>query len=227
MNDPIIEAKRELTDLANHISSSTTLEQLRSIFYRVDEIAKFFPADFEIQLAAGDIKQGIATAGARLGGGAAADPPRGPGTPPARPAGPPRHLTGSLPTAPIAAAIKGNIKASSDPPRTAKPEPERRSQAAKQSKLYLYLWAGLAIVALLAAGAAGWLAFRQRMAPKIVVRIQTTPAGASVLIDGQPRCTSAVNSRSIPVRGSCKRRWMATSPDGKRSRSLPDNRPRP
>ena len=56
----------ELKTLDQQVDSITDLGGLKPIFYRLDEIAKQHPDDFEVQLVVGDIKQHLVNRGTRL-----------------------------------------------------------------------------------------------------------------------------------------------------------------
>jgi hypothetical protein len=56
----------ELKSLDRQVDTVGDLEGLKPIFYRLDEIAKENPADFEVQLTVGDIKQHLVNRGTRL-----------------------------------------------------------------------------------------------------------------------------------------------------------------
>ena len=68
----------ELKNLDRQVESITDLAGLKPIFYRLDEIAKQNPDDFEVQLVVGDIKQHLVNRGTRLKEQPA--PPGGTGT---------------------------------------------------------------------------------------------------------------------------------------------------
>ncbi|HLX45389.1 MAG TPA: PEGA domain-containing protein [Bryobacteraceae bacterium] len=76
----------ELKNLDRQVESITDLAGLKPIFYRLDEIAKQHPDDFEVQLVVGDIKQHLVNRGTRLKEApAAAAPPPVAAVPPAIP----------------------------------------------------------------------------------------------------------------------------------------------
>ena len=152
MSDSNQDVKKELAALAKRLEAATAIEQLRPIFYRADEIAKQFPDDFEIQVATGDIQQGIAQAGERLG---------------LRPA--------------------SAVEAKSSPPAPVADVSTATPQQTNSSWRLL----GVVLIAALAVGATAWLALRERATATIVTRINTSPTGASISIDGKPRCTAA------------------------------------
>ena len=56
----------ELESLGAQIEQAGDLETLKTIFYRLDEIAQQYPSDFDIQLAARDLRQRLLDCGNRL-----------------------------------------------------------------------------------------------------------------------------------------------------------------
>jgi len=56
----------ELKNLDRQVETITDLAGLKPIFYRLDEIAKQHPDDFEVQLVVGDIKQHLVNRGTKL-----------------------------------------------------------------------------------------------------------------------------------------------------------------
>src|SRR5271156_3225401 len=93
----------------------TELEALKPIFYRVDEIAKRNPSDFDIQLMVGDVKQHLIQRGTRLKHQSPAIP-RTPQPPPPLPVAPKPVGARTLGATPVAAAR--SEKARSDGPLT-------------------------------------------------------------------------------------------------------------
>lgn len=67
----------ELKGLDRQVDLVRDLDGLKPIFYRLDEIAKEYPADFEIQLTVGDVKQHLVNRGTRLKQEKAAAPASG------------------------------------------------------------------------------------------------------------------------------------------------------
>jgi hypothetical protein len=78
----------ELKSLDQRVDLVTDLGGLKPIFYRLDEIAKQFPDDFEVQLVVGDIKQHLVNRGTRLKEQQSSIKPP-PGAPPPLPAATP------------------------------------------------------------------------------------------------------------------------------------------
>jgi tetrahydromethanopterin S-methyltransferase subunit A len=56
----------ELERLDQQVELVNDLEALKPIFYRIDEIAKRNPSDFDVQLMVGDVKQHLIQRGTRL-----------------------------------------------------------------------------------------------------------------------------------------------------------------
>lgn len=107
----------ELKVLDQQIERVTDLEGLKPIFARVDEIAKQFSDDFEVQLVAGDLKAHLVSRGTRIKAekAAAAQSPAAPPptvrlTPGAAPPAP------VLPNAPTVKLTPGAIPPSAPPP---------------------------------------------------------------------------------------------------------------
>jgi hypothetical protein len=99
----------ELKSLDQQVDQVTDLAGLKPIFYRLDEIAKQFPDDFEVQLVVGDIKQHLVNRGTRLKEQQSAIKP--PAAPPPMPAAPPLgEATVVAPRKPTPAARPPEIK---------------------------------------------------------------------------------------------------------------------
>jgi hypothetical protein len=91
----------ELKSLDQQVERVDALEALKPIYYRLDEIAKEYPGDFEVQLVVGDIKQHLVNRGNKLkqagtGVTVAQPPASAPAAPPPRPTAPP-----PIPRAPV------------------------------------------------------------------------------------------------------------------------------
>ena len=56
----------ELQALDEQIGQTTELAGLKPIFFRLDELAKAHPSDFEVQLAVTELKQKVVTRGTAL-----------------------------------------------------------------------------------------------------------------------------------------------------------------
>ncbi|HEY4363930.1 MAG TPA: PEGA domain-containing protein [Bryobacteraceae bacterium] len=79
----------ELHQLDQQVEQVTDLSGLKPIFFRLEEIAKDYPNDFQVQLAVGDIKQHLVNRGTRLKQTLPAAPPPLSAGPPPVPSGPP------------------------------------------------------------------------------------------------------------------------------------------
>ncbi len=112
MGDENLNPLEELKRLDQQVGSIASLEGLKPIYYRLDEIAKQYVNDFEVQLVVGDIKQHLVNRGTKLkeqeATGAtppamAATPPplaqQGPPPPPLPPQAPP-PMPSAMPSAP-------------------------------------------------------------------------------------------------------------------------------
>ena len=56
----------ELQALDEQVGQVTELAGLKPIFFRLDELARQYPGDFEVQLAVSEIKQRVVTRGSAL-----------------------------------------------------------------------------------------------------------------------------------------------------------------
>lgn len=66
MGDENLNPLEELKRLDQQVGLVASLEALKPIYYRLDEIAKKYPNDFEVQLVVGDIKQHLVNRGTKL-----------------------------------------------------------------------------------------------------------------------------------------------------------------
>ncbi|HTB14916.1 MAG TPA: hypothetical protein VK752_25260, partial [Bryobacteraceae bacterium] len=66
MGDENLNPLEELKRLDQQVGLVATLEGLKPIYYRLDEIAKMYANDFEVQLVVGDIKQHLVNRGTKL-----------------------------------------------------------------------------------------------------------------------------------------------------------------
>ncbi len=104
----------ELKTLDQAVEQVNDLEGLKPIYFRLDEIAKQNPDDFEVQLVAGDIKQHLVNRGNRI----KAQPAAPPVSQPVPPVGPPPMDAPPMPPAPQNQPPPTEIA----PPRTAPPQ---------------------------------------------------------------------------------------------------------
>lgn len=185
----------ELKLMQQQLAGASTMDELRSIFYRLDAIAKGAPDDLDVQVAVGDMKQSLVVLGKQLTGtpDAAGHTPS-PATPVCAPDSfertaihgqdrlgdrthhPPQPV--SAPTAdPLPAEIPFGLPAPG-------PAPESKKTSGVS-------WL-IGILVLLAGGAGAVYWFYLRPTP-LYVQIETTPQGAAVSVDGQLRCSSDCN----------------------------------
>jgi PEGA domain-containing protein len=181
----------ELELLEQQVYQVAELAGLKPIFFRVDELAKEYPGDFEVQLAASEVKQRVVARGTvlkQLGqtmqGGVPAMPDLAP------PPVPPAPFAPVSP--PVLASTSSNFQAppvlEDQPPRPA-PAPLPRKDKAWKSALLVGAIAGvlisIVVVALLVKRAR-----MQRAAAAVAVRVATTPAGAEIRVNGEAKCNS-------------------------------------
>lgn len=136
MGDENLNPLEELKRLDQQVGLVASLEALKPIYYRLDEIAKKYPNDFEVQLVVGDIKQHLVNRGTKLKeqeATIATAPVQAPPTPPAPPAEPPAPPPTArqkivIPPAPVAVPppipTPPSIPAAAPPPPIPAPSPE-------------------------------------------------------------------------------------------------------
>jgi hypothetical protein len=172
----------ELQLLAGQIDSARDLASLRPLFDRIEEIARNHPADFEVQVAAEDLRQNIIAKGVKLRrshermiGYAAPVPPQAPASPPA-------------PRTPQPVAAFQNLL---------------RADWLADHNLRRAVWIGVAV------GVVGWLVLfitlvqiaRHRNMPEkasvvassaktVPVEFVTSPPGATIQINNETKCKS-------------------------------------
>jgi len=191
----------ELQLLEQQVDQITELAGLKPIFSRVDELAKAHPGDFEIQLAASEIKQRVLTRGTvlkQLGQtmqnatpvvADAAPPPPMPVA-----AVPPAKILAS-PSAPVdnSAAFQpppvlGN-QPLPPPKNPAPPPPPASTGKGWKSAVLIGSVSGI----LIAGAVLGVLVKRARVAravAAVAVRVTTTPPGAAIRVNGEAKCNS-------------------------------------
>jgi hypothetical protein len=176
----------ELQILDEQIGQVTELSGLKPIFFRLDELAKEYPGDFEVQLAVTEIKQRVVTRGTALKQLGQTTPGGGAGT-----------ATGTLispPPAPLGTST-GRVAIPRIP--AAIPEPEAPPAAIPRSianpswkrALALGVIAG-AIVAILALVFLVNQARKRNLLAAVQVQLATTPPGAAIRVNGDPKCSS-------------------------------------
>lgn len=205
----------ELMQLEQRVANAPDLASLRPIFYRLEELAKQYSDDFELQLAVNDIKQKVMARGSLLR------------QQPASEAAPPVMTTSQVPAVPadagpgdaapippplpvIDATQLGDPAYEEDPAypnvemeetgtRTLTPMAPPRTEAAfpvprNEMRWKRAVMVGVLCGALVAAGIIFTLVRRTRtrnaaVAP-VALAVTTTPAGASIRVNGDPKCTA-------------------------------------
>lgn len=179
----------ELQLLEQQVDQITELARLKPIFARVNELAKEHPGDFEVQLAASEVKQRVLTRGSALKQLGPAAPPMPPpplsaATPPPMPVHFSPDIPASPPAPPADAAFKpppvlGDRplrapKAPALPPRAA-PPPTVTGKAWK-SALLLGAIAGVMIAGVFLVVLVSRARVARSVAP-VAVRVTTAPPG--------------------------------------------------
>lgn len=185
----------ELKLLDEQIDQVMLLAGLKPIFFRLDELAKEHPGDFEVQLAATEVKQRVVARGTALKQlgqtgtiqiPASTDLPAPlppPPLPAAAPSGLPTSATSSsaFQTPPIS-DVQGPPKAPPPPPRAATGGTWKRA-------LLLGAIAG-ALVSIVALVLLVNQARKRNLNAGVAVQMTTMPPGASIRINGEPKCNS-------------------------------------
>jgi hypothetical protein len=197
----------ELELLSQQADQATDLAALKPIFLRLDEIAREYPADFDIQVSVTEVKQRVVARGAAIKA-AHSHPP----SPPAFDHAQPLTSTGPFPQSPGPSAESPGLfqpppeenpaafeaqAAPSPLPRESVPAalsqqdgravqapPERKSSG----KLAMAL--GILAGALVAAAVIFFLRNRAAKAAEVPIQVATAPPGASIRVDGEPKCNS-------------------------------------
>jgi hypothetical protein len=196
----------ELKRLGEQIESATELAALKPIFYRLNEIIRIYPDDFDVQFAGNENKQRLMARGAALKQQESAAPL--PLPEPAAPTEPP--------VIPVAAPLPPPIPLfDPGPPETPPPQPPARppvpAPAPPRPKFHWNRPMVMGpIAALLVALLFVFLVLYQshrHNAAAVQVDIATTPPGASVRVAAQP--PTAGGSRETACISNCK---MALAP---------------
>ena len=196
----------ELQLLDKQVDQVTELAGLKPIFARVDELAKAHSGDFDVQLAAAEVKHRVVTRGTVLKQWGQtmqnpvpviADPPPPPARPPA-PAPPPLPITPAPPLAapaPPPAFQDSPVLADQPPPLPKAPErpplPPASNAAGGSWKSALLL--GVIAGVLIAAAVLAVLVKRaraRRSVAAVAVRVVTNPGGAAIRVNGEAKCNS-------------------------------------
>ncbi len=198
----------ELQSLDEQIGQTTELVGLKPIFFRLDELAKEHPGDFEVQLGVTELKQKVVTRGTALkqlaqtmqGGGPGIGTttgtliisPQPPPTPtetlrsftePVAPPPPPRGVSSTFQAPP--AGPPGDITPPPPPP----PVRPAGDGATWKRALLLGVIAG-AVVSILVLVVLVNQARKRNLIANVAVQVTTTPAGAAIQVNGEAKCTS-------------------------------------
>ena len=176
-----VNPQEELKRLEERIETATELAELKPIFFRLNEIIRSFPGDFDVQFTADEVKRHLIAHGTlfKQREASAAPPPATapPPPPPAPPAVPPPPA--APPEPPAVPAAKPENPPQPQTPPAAPPDPARqRNRAVAAGPI-----AGLLVAAILIFLAAYQI--RKRNAAAVEVDIATTPAGASVRVTAE------------------------------------------
>lgn len=204
----------ELHLLEQQVDQITELAGLKPIFFRVDELAKEYPGDFEVQLAASEVKQRVVTRGTvlkQLGqtmqnavpvmADLAPPPPPPPlfsSTPPPLPVPPVPDILAS-PSAPgttssgfQAPPVLGDQPFS---PLKVPAAPPPGTGKTWKSALLVGAIAGILISIVVLALLVN-RARKGRAAAAVAVHVVTTPPGAAIRVNGEAKCNS---NCSVPL----------------------------
>ncbi len=199
----------ELQSLDEQIGQTTELAGLKPIFFRLDELAKAHPGDFEVQLSVTELKQKVVTRGTALkqlgqmmqGGvpgsaigtttGTLIISPQPPPTPTetlrslTEPVAPPQPPTVSSAFQAPPVASPGEIPPPPPPPPT---RPAGEATTWKRA-LLLGVIAG-AVVSILVLVVLVNQARKRNLIASVAVQVTTTPPGAAIQVNGEAKCTS-------------------------------------
>jgi hypothetical protein len=187
----------ELQLLEQQVDQITELAGLKPIFARVDELAKDHPGDFEVQLAASEVKQKVLARGTVLKQLGQTSPPPLPTPPIPVRHGPDIPASTSAPADASSAFQSPPVlrsqplrapKAPAPPPPTATGTPTATGKGWKNA-LLLGAMAGVLIAAVFLVV----LVKRARVARQlaaVAVRVATTPPGAAIRVNGEAKCNS-------------------------------------
>jgi len=183
----------ELQLLEQEIDQVPELAGLKPIFSRADELAKAHPGDFEVQLAASEVKQRVLTRGTFLKQLGQTMPSAGqvvtnPAPPLPVPEAPPPDTMASPPApADTPAAFQAPPKVPA-PSNLSVPPPSGTSNAWKNA-----LMVGAVAGILISGAVLGVVLKRARVARQVAavaVRVTTTPPGAAIRVNGEAKCNS-------------------------------------
>jgi PEGA domain len=197
----------ELQALDEQIGQATELAGLKPIFFRLDELAKAHPGDFEVQLSVTELKQKVVTRGTALkqmGQTMQGAPGSAIGTTtgtlivspqPPTPTETLRSLTEPVVAPPPAisstfqappAAFSGDVPAPPPPPAA---RPAGGPGTSWKRALLLGVIAG-AVVSILVLVVLVNQARKRNLIANVAVQVTTTPPGAAIQVNGEAKCTS-------------------------------------
>ena len=201
----------ELQSLDEQIGQTTELAGLKPIFFRLDELAKAHPGDFEVQLSVTELKQKVVTRGTALkqlgqmmqGGAPGSAIGTTTGTliispqPPPTPTETLRALTEPEPVAPpppVPPTVSSAFQAPppAPPGDTPPPPPPTRPAgdgATWKRALLLGVIAG-AVVSVLVLVVLVNQARKRNLIANVAVQVTTTPPGAAIQVNGDTKCIS-------------------------------------
>ena len=196
----------ELKLLDEQIDQVMVLAGLKPIFFRLDELAKEHPGDFEVQLAVTEVKQRVVSRGTalkQLGQTGTAQIPvpvelSAPLLPPPLPAAPQSETLiappGYLPGVTSSGFQTPPISDVHPPPPLKPPPPPAPSGTGHTWKraLLLGVIAG-ALVSIIVLVLLVNQARKRNLVTNVAVQVTTTPPGASIRINGEPKCSSNCN----------------------------------
>jgi len=200
----------ELQVLEEQVDQVAELPGLKPIFARVDELAKEHPSDFEVQLAASEVKQRVLARGTFLKQLGQTPLPRPSSTPPPMPV----HRGPDIPASPSLAAdaafksppvlgdrpLRPPKSPALSPPTQAPPPTATGTPTATgkgwKSALLLGAIAGVLIAGVFLVVLINRARVARAVAP-VAVRVTTTPPGAAIRVNGEAKCNSDC---SVPLR---------------------------
>ena len=199
---------QELNDLGRQIDQAVSLEVLKPIFARVDQLAKVHSGDLDVQLSTDELKQRIVERGKILRQ-SAGDAPRNLAprpTPPVVPAAsqpPGKERAMEPPAKPAAgAAIPPGRPPVGQAPVQGQPNQQQPRSDAKVSSwkrpMLIGILAGAVVSVILIAFLVNQVRKRQLAGSPVQVQVNTTPSGASVRVNGEVKCTSDCSVGLLP-----------------------------
>jgi hypothetical protein len=206
----------ELQALSEQVDQVTDLAGLKPIFFRLDELARAHPGDFDIQVSVSELKQRVVTRGTALKQ-LAQNPDAGqslrtltlPPTAP-EPSGFPEAAPSTVTMSGMSAPPVPPSLPPPNPPRPnlapphlpppAKPAPASKPAVATR-KVGRALAVGVIVGAVLAIALVAILVNRARrrdVAKTVAVQVATTPPGAAIRINGEAKCTANCSVPLVP-----------------------------